>query len=585
MTRTLLVLRPPLHTPDRLALPSSFTPALLGYQGGDFLWMDPDLIGVSGGLGWFSITDYGAVDGGTAAVNTPAIQSAITACAAAGGGIVYVPAGTYKISAQASGQRYGITVPSNVILMGDGMFVSVLEFDPAQTLPAGSVFIPIEIGTATTGASNVTIRDLGLDANWTALNAGGTEFIEGIAARHSTTVTAHSDDITIERVRVLDANAGIYCAKNGSTNPGSTADRFERWSVRDCVVETTNNKAIELQMAQDSEIVGNRTIDATDGIQLLHSCTRVAIAHNIVEYRNSGINVREAITDFDVDGNIVTCIGGGSASLADLPAGIVIGTENVLASPALGRGLIRNNVITDLVSTLRVAIMFNSYVTNVAATFTDVVIENNVFNSDLAYIADPNNPTKSSATRLKVRGNYFGGTCVTNANWVSDRTRFERNHVISNFTSNSNNWDFRENVFGGTFTHVGTGYTLDDGYVRNVLVSSSAPSANQTIVTSSSTAAAWADYTLDGLTDVTISSASNSEVLRYNGSAWVDATLVLDDLGDVTVTSAPSNLSNLYYDQAGSTWRDSARIWRPIMASSSNLLIDGATNEVVMGYA
>ena len=91
--------------------------------------------------------------------------------------------------------------------------------------------------------------------------------------------------------------------------------------------------------------------------------------------------------------------------------------------------------------------------------------------------------------------------------------------------------------------------------------------------------------TLDGLSDVVISSASNSEVLRYNGSNWVDATLVLGDLGDVTVTSAPSNLSNLYYDQAGSTWRDSARIWRPIMASSSNLLIDGATNEVVMGYA
>ena len=94
-----------------------------------------------------------------------------------------------------------------------------------------------------------------------------------------------------------------------------------------------------------------------------------------------------------------------------------------------------------------------------------------------------------------------------------------------------------------------------------------------------------ATLALDDLTDVVISSASNSDVLRYNGSNWVDATLNLNDLGDVLETSAPSNLSNLYYDQGGATWRDTARIWRPIMASSSNLLIDGATNEVVMGYS
>ena len=57
--------------------------------------------------------------------------------------------------------------------------------------------------------------------------------------------------------------------------------------------------------------------------------------------------------------------------------------------------------------------------------------------------------------------------------------------------------------------------------------------------------------TLDDLTDVTITSATNGEVLKYNGTAWVNGTdntgggggggpSTLDDLTDVTITAAAS---------------------------------------------
>jgi hypothetical protein len=53
--------------------------------------------------------------------------------------------------------------------------------------------------------------------------------------------------------------------------------------------------------------------------------------------------------------------------------------------------------------------------------------------------------------------------------------------------------------------------------------------------------------TLDDLTDVTITSATNGQVLKYNGSVWVNGTDVtgggggtLDDLTDVTITAAAS---------------------------------------------
>jgi hypothetical protein len=57
--------------------------------------------------------------------------------------------------------------------------------------------------------------------------------------------------------------------------------------------------------------------------------------------------------------------------------------------------------------------------------------------------------------------------------------------------------------------------------------------------------------TLDDLTDVTITSATNGQVLKYNGTAWVNGTddtgggggggpTALDDLTDVTITAAAS---------------------------------------------
>jgi hypothetical protein len=59
---------------------------------------------------------------------------------------------------------------------------------------------------------------------------------------------------------------------------------------------------------------------------------------------------------------------------------------------------------------------------------------------------------------------------------------------------------------------------------------------------------------LDGLSDVAISSPTSFQVLRYNGSSWVNANEDLDDLNNVIIT-APTTKSFLAYD--GSDWIDS----------------------------
>lgn len=511
---------------------------------------DGEEIYLGAGPGWHNIVDSGAIEGSDA---TTVIQTLNDALCAAGGGTIYVPKGTFLLSSETSGQRYGISLCSNITLLGEDPFLSILEYDPDQTLPAGSVWIPIEIGTATTGVEHVTIRGIGLLANWTALNNGGTEIVEGIAARHNTTVTAHSDDILIEHVNVIDANGGIYCAKNGSTDPGSTANRFQRWTVRNCLVDTTNNKAIELQMAQDSAIIGNTTKAATDGIQLLHSAERIRVIGNSVEYKNGGINVREACSDVVVMGNVVGCIGGGSASLSDFPAGLVLGTEDVADSPNLDLISIIGNQFIDGASSLKVGMMFGSFAGNVAATYTNIKIHGNTFNGGgPVYLTDATAPTKSSASGLEFFDNYVSGDLITDDAWSSAGTRVSRNHIVGDFTLDSDDWDLRgANVVDGTFSDTATG-TIYDG-------------------SGGATA-------LDDLTDVSAAAPIEGNALRFDGTNWISVDgFVVIQAPTPTVTPGPpfsvaisskwgiDGSGDPYYDTVAVTaGEEAALVWDPI---------------------
>ncbi|WP_426199417.1 glycosyl hydrolase family 28-related protein [Pseudomonas sp. DC3200b2] len=73
----------------------------------------------------FDIRDYGAKGDGTTD-DTAAIQKAINAAAAAGGGKVYVPSGTWVVS-DSDGSGNALALKSNVTLSGDGAGETVLK--------------------------------------------------------------------------------------------------------------------------------------------------------------------------------------------------------------------------------------------------------------------------------------------------------------------------------------------------------------------------------------------------------------------------------------------------------------------------
>ena len=135
----------------------------------------------------FSVKDFGATGDGSTD-DTVAIQAAITACGAAGGGTVYFPRGIYQLSAL-------LTVSSNaVVFVGAGRFATTLR---QTTLNTGIVAFSglfngassigfIYSGTPTSGATAIavtnsycTLSDFVVRSSYVAVSFSGSGAVAG----------------------------------------------------------------------------------------------------------------------------------------------------------------------------------------------------------------------------------------------------------------------------------------------------------------------------------------------------------------------------------------------------------------------
>lgn len=90
------------------------------------------------GLDWFNVEDYGAVHNGSTD-DTGAIQDAIDAAGAAGGGVVYFPAGIYIITGSlqtANGANGQLLLPSIDCATGEQIVIKLLGEVPPSASPA-----------------------------------------------------------------------------------------------------------------------------------------------------------------------------------------------------------------------------------------------------------------------------------------------------------------------------------------------------------------------------------------------------------------------------------------------------------------
>ena len=98
----------------------------------------------------FSVDDYGATGDGSAD-DAPAIQSAIDAAGDAGGGVVWLPNGTYRLLS-------GLTLPAKVVLRGESQAGTVLSYEYTGTDRLGAVIGMQEPAVGRVGIADLTLR-------------------------------------------------------------------------------------------------------------------------------------------------------------------------------------------------------------------------------------------------------------------------------------------------------------------------------------------------------------------------------------------------------------------------------------------
>lgn len=156
--------------------------------------------------GWFDVRSHGAKGDGRTD-DSRAFQAALDAARAAGGGVVYVPAGTYVVAPPAppgGGPRLGsLTLGSNVWLRGDGP-ASVLRVKPGI---GGYRALFSNHPTPASPVENVVVSDLRIDQGCAA--SGGKVRVGPDGADHFIVYLAWAGrNLTVERV-LFDAVCGI----------------------------------------------------------------------------------------------------------------------------------------------------------------------------------------------------------------------------------------------------------------------------------------------------------------------------------------------------------------------------------------
>lgn len=127
---------------------------------------------------WYVVKDFGAVGDG-ATDDTAAIQAAVDACDAAGGGVVFFPPGTYNVT------QVALAGTTNVQLQGSGTS-SVVRWSWNAAGAAGSMI------TVSAGATNTRISLLRLDgAALTNPAAGRTNHLLSLVGAGGGVTTTH----------------------------------------------------------------------------------------------------------------------------------------------------------------------------------------------------------------------------------------------------------------------------------------------------------------------------------------------------------------------------------------------------------
>lgn len=232
-----------------------------------------DASAVPSGAGVFNVLDYGAIsDAGVN--NQPMIQAAIQAAHDAGGGIVYIPPGTYGIAENAK-DTGGIQVLSNVFVKGAGAGQTTLRLvDGSSDDIVGLVRSPW--GEATT---NWGIADFTIDGNQDNTSGKVDGFFSGTTPGQGH--EAGDADVYVMRVELHDASHYGF----------DPHERTDRLTFEDNVSHDNGLDGFTFDFIQGGEFSGNIAYDnGRHGFNVVTSSQDLLLQDNVA-YGNGGAGV------------------------------------------------------------------------------------------------------------------------------------------------------------------------------------------------------------------------------------------------------------------------------------------------------
>jgi len=394
----------------------------------------------------FNVRDYGAVGDGTAN-DTQAVRDTYAAAVANGGGVVYFPAGTYRV-APTSAPGYVITInSSHVHFFGEGPDQSILSVyaygmaDPNDMITQrGGMFTtegtPYTIGQ---GISDISFRNLRVTGNanitdyagqwWTTLDQqrGWDITHKGIA------IVGNVDDVTFDNTEWDHWRGEILYAGGG--------DELGTFKITRTKIHDSNGSAISMG--------GRVSFDRGEIYDVYNGFENFSFSQQLTEVKNSKIEVNRNLPKDGLTGKIgrfgVTFLGlRGSSLLIENNSFGDTNDGGVFLSEFAHDITIRGNTFTDTLGLYAIDLGINTYASFRAANsgFSDILMENNTFIAKnritdeagiATYAAMENFVFRNNVVR-HTNGNYFNRVARIPA-CVSGDFRIEDNAIDGVFFS------------------------------------------------------------------------------------------------------------------------------------------------------
>ncbi len=241
----------------------------------------------------FNVRDYGATGNGVTD-DKLAIQAAINAAKAAGGGEVYIPAGTYAVTGGAKGSTGAIQIFDNITVYGDGMGQTMVKVKDGWSGDITGIFrTPTDVVT-----QNVGMHDLTIDGN----RANVTGKIDGWFNGVKPGKTDADVNITLDHIEIKDCPSYGFDPHERTINLTITNSISHGNGLDGFTLDFQIGAHIENNVAYDNDRHGFNIVTSTNNIQLINNI--------VYDNGSQGIMIQRGSDDIPVPNNIL--IQGGS---------------------------------------------------------------------------------------------------------------------------------------------------------------------------------------------------------------------------------------------------------------------------------